>query len=72
MSIINIGLQCVRLMRAKASEEFESAMYNCNSLKELRHVCKSREEVALSLKPPIDLLKCILKRLELKGGPSYL
>ena len=35
MSTINLGLQCVGLMREKMDDEFEEA-HRCNSLKDLR------------------------------------
>ena len=68
MSLLNIGLQCVGLMRVKMSDEFESAVYNANNLHQLREAVSSRkEEVVSSLKPPTDLLKSIFTHLELKG-----
>ena len=39
MSILNIGLQCVRTMRAKGSEQFKLALSSSNNLKELRNAC---------------------------------
>ena len=69
MLLLNIGLQCVGLMRAKMSDKFESAIYNANNLHQVREAISSRKEVVSSLKPPIDLLKSIFTRLELKGQP---
>ena len=34
----NLGLQCVGLMRAKMSEDFEKLSSRCNSLADLRNV----------------------------------
>ena len=31
MSLLNIGLQCVGLMRVKMSDKFESVVQNCNN-----------------------------------------
>ena len=68
MSLLNVGLQCVGMMRTKMSDEFESAICNANNLQQLREAALSRkEDVASSLKPAIDLLKSIFRRLELKG-----
>ena len=68
MSIINLGFQCVGVMRSKGSDEFEATIQNCNSLKELRKVCDlSQGDVRKSLQPTIDVLKSILCRLDLKG-----
>ena len=70
MSLLNIGLQCVGLMRAKMSEEFESAIQNCNNLQQLRKAAENRkEELSSSLKPTTDLLHDVFTRLELKGEP---
>ena len=70
MSIINLGFQSVDLMPAKGSDEFESKIHNCNTLKELRNACCThRSEVSKSIEPVIELLSSIVKRLELKGQP---
>lgn len=67
-SIVNIGLQCVGLMREKMSETFESSISNCNNLQQLRQACMSTQDVLQSsLKTPIQLLSDIMQRLELKG-----
>lgn len=67
MSVLSIGLQCVGLMRAKMSDEFESSIKNCNNLQQLRQAAdKNRMDVASSLCPAIDLLHDIFKRLKLK------
>ena len=68
MSVVNLGFQSVGLMRAKLSEEFESSIHSCNSLKELRAACNSSENAIYKyLEPTIDLLKCLLHRLQLKA-----
>ena len=70
MSLLNIGLQCVGLMRAQMSVEFESVVQNCNNLQQLRKAAENRkEELSSSLKPTIDLLHDVFTRLELKGEP---
>ena len=44
------------------------AIQNCNNLQQLRQATESRKkDVAATLKPAIDLLNSVLKRLELKG-----
>jgi len=65
MSIVNLGLQCIGLMRQKGSDEFEKTIAHCNSLKEIRK-SDLKSEVATSLAPPIELLNDIFKRLLLK------
>ena len=70
MSLLNIGLQCVGLMRVKMSDEFESAVQNCNNLQQLRKAADvRRDELSSSLKPTVDLLHDVFTRLELKGEP---
>ena len=40
MSTLNLGLQCVGLMREKMDDTFESESSKCKSLKELREAAK--------------------------------
>lgn len=40
MSTLNLGMQCVGLMRAKGSEEYEDLAKKCNSLAELRNAAQ--------------------------------
>ena len=50
------------------SDEFESSIKNCNNLQQLCEKCGSkRDEASSSLKPAVDLLHDVFKRLELKG-----
>ena len=50
------------------SDDFESAMQNCNNLQQLRKAAESkRDKLSSSLKPIIDLLHDVITRLELKG-----
>ncbi|XP_028416153.1 uncharacterized protein LOC114539744 [Dendronephthya gigantea] len=71
MSIINIGLQGVGVMREKMSPEFERAAAKANSVKEMRKQITDnlKEEFHLSLRQPIDLLKGQMLRLGLKEKP---
>ena len=60
MSLLNIGLQCVGLMRGKMSDDFESAIKSL----QLRQACGDSEKqynVAISLKPAVDLLSKIFQ-----------
>ncbi len=60
MSILNLGIQCVGLMRAKGSDNFEASISNCNNLQQLRQATRTgEEEVSKSLKPAVDLLHSI-------------
>ena len=68
MSIVNLGIQCIGIMRSPGSNEFESCVTKCNSLKDLREACMPfKEDITNSLKEPKDLLSSIMVRLELKG-----
>ena len=68
MAIVNLGLQCIGIMRSKVSDEFEEAIKNCNNLKECRSSLSSmRSKMDQTLAPTIALLHDIMKRLELKG-----
>ena len=68
MSIVNLGLQCVGVMRKEGSEEFERAIKYASNLKQLREATvQLKEQVKESMHQPIDLLTDITERLELKG-----
>ena len=66
MSTINLGLQCVGVMRKKI-EEKDEVFERSKNLKELRANCiDHKDAVAQTLKPVKDLIESILQRLELK------
>ena len=68
MSIVNLGLQSVGVMRKEMSAEAEKALKNCNTLKSIRSTGdRYRKEIAESVQVPIDLLSDIMRRLELNG-----
>ena len=70
MSILNLGLQCIGLMRSEMSEELEQDMKKCNSMDDIRKQSKNnphlKEELINSLQPTIDLMEGIFERLSLK------
>ena len=67
MSVVNLGLQSVGLMRKEMNSDAEKALKNCNSLKQIRSAGeKYKTEIAESLQQPIDLVSDIMRRLELK------
>ena len=51
MSIINLGLQCIGMMRKEGSPEFEKAIKNAKNLKALREASKEthQDEVATTI-----------------------
>ena len=68
MPLLNIGFQCVGLMGANASDDFESAVQSCNNLQRLRRAAGNKsDELTSSLKPAIDSLHEVITRIELKG-----
>jgi hypothetical protein len=65
MSIVNLGLQSVGIMRREGSENFERAIKYAKNLSQLREATSQLEkEVKESLCQPIELLKSITERLE--------
>lgn len=68
MSIVNLGLQCVGIMRKQVGEEFEKKISNCKNLRDLRAACcDCKDEIVETLSPVKELLSTILKHLQLKG-----
>ena len=69
MSVINLGLWCVRMMCQEGSSEFEKVIKTASSLKALRKAIEvtNKDDVKASLSLPINLLTPITKHLELKG-----
>ena len=70
MSTLNIGLQCVGLMRQAGSEPFEKEASRCNSMRDLRKAAEKspefRDEALDSIAPVKLLLADIFHRLQLK------
>lgn len=73
MSLINIGLQSVGIMRQQMPEEMEKAVQNANNMEEIRKVAQKipaiKENYLQSLVPTRQLLSHTLNRLSLKGEP---
>ena len=61
MSVINLGLQCVGMMRKEGSTDFEKAIKNANNLKAVRAAVKEKysNEVSACLLPPQQLVNSI-------------
>ena len=58
------------MMRKEGSTDFERAIRHSNNLKQLRESsAEYKGEVKSSLQLPMELLKSITERLELKGKP---
>ncbi len=73
MSLLNIGLQAVGIMREKQSDQFEAILKSANSTEDIRKIATKadnfKEEFISSLLPPIELIKSTFSGLELKGVP---
>ena len=72
MSLLNLGLQAVGMMRSPMQEEeFEKAMKSCDTMSDLREAAKEHpaleEALKQSLKQPMELLVDVFTRLSLKG-----
>ena len=68
MSIVNLGMQCIGIMREKMGDDFEQAVKNANNLKDIRKNCSEmKHDVSKSLESSKDLIGSIVTRLELKG-----
>ena len=68
MSLLNMGLQSVGLMRRKMSDKDEAAISACNSLNELRQVASKHPRLKESCIDSIEPVKHdIFGRIQLKG-----
>ena len=71
MSTLNLGLQCVGLMREKGYDNFEAEAERCNSLAALCDATKRRPEFKAAALDSIAHVKSqlvmLLERLKLKG-----
>ena len=70
MSILNLGLQSVGLMREQGSEQAEQSLKNCNNLTQIRAAVANNSNLAGEISDPIEpvkiLLSDIFQRLHLK------
>ena len=70
MSLLNLGLQCVGIMRREGNELFEREMAQCDNMKALRKAGDKREEFKSDLCDLVEPVKVLLsqtfQRLQLK------
>ncbi len=70
MSILNMGMQSVGLMRAKLDEDFEQLLKPASSLADIRELANHHpglsDKVQQSLQPCIALMNNVFERLHLK------
>ena len=71
MSILNIALQGIGLVRNEMTEEVENEFLTCSGTKDVRKLAESNEvvkdEVLNSVKGSIDLTKFLFQRLKEKS-----
>lgn len=71
MAILNLGMQCVGLMRQEMPEELEKEAKKCNSMADLRRIAQNKPELVAassdSISPVKILLSDVCHRLELKS-----
>ncbi|XP_070556692.1 uncharacterized protein [Ptychodera flava] len=70
MSILNLGLQAVGVMRKEMSDESEKLLQKCNSMKDVREMAKKnpqlKEDIKDSIQQPVSLISSIVQNLQLK------
>ena len=70
MSILNLGLQSVGLMRTKMNDQSEKLMSKCGTMNEIRKIAEEnftlKEDLIASLQAPIGLLRNVFNRQSLK------
>ncbi len=73
MSIVNLGLQSVGVMRKGGSSESEAVITKCNNMKQLRKLAEKQPSLVDDVLDSIARVKILLSdlmiRLELKGKP---
>ena len=73
MFIINLGLQCVGIMRKEMTPETEASIASCNNMAQLRKVGESKPDLVQAVQDSIEpvkiLLTDIMHRLKLKDKP---
>ena len=72
MSILNLGLQCVGLMRKEMVDVDEAATSTCNSISQLRNLSLKKGEIVQSvldsIEPVKELLSSIFRNLSYTTG----
>lgn len=66
MSVLNLGLQCVGLARAKMTDEFEKEVAKYNTISEIRKNLEEKSSVVDDSLSPVKVLLCkVFSRLKL-------
>ena len=73
MSILNLGLQSIGLMRAEMNEESEKLLSKGGTMNDIRQIAKENptleKDLITSLQAPINLLNDVFNRQSLKEEP---
>ena len=73
MSLLNLALQGVGLMRKEMPAQFEIAISSCKSVKDIRTACSNhpglKKAIVMSTEPVKILLQSLFVRLEQKEKP---
>lgn len=71
ISILNLALQEVALMRKEMSPKFEAAIHSCKSVKDIPTACANhpgpKEAIVMSIKPVKVLLESLFGQAGIKG-----
>ena len=71
MSILNLGLQSIGLMRTKMSNDSKRLMSKCGTMNEIRKMAEENStlkiDLAASLQAPINLVRSVFDRQFLKN-----
>ena len=70
MSILNLGLQSIGMMRTEMSNNSEGLMSKCGTMNEIRKIAEENSalkiDLAASLQAPINLVRSVFNRQFLK------
>ena len=66
MSIINVALESVGLMRQTMGEDFEKLISNANSMKDIREVATANASLKSALLESLEPVKCLISGLIVK------
>ena len=61
MSVVNLGLQCVGLMRSEINQEHEAMIANCNNMTQLRQVKERKPEIVSVVRDSIEPVEIAFK-----------
>ena len=73
MSILNLGLEAVGVMRNEMFPEYEDLLQHCNNMNGIRKASEKNKglkgALQASVEQPVTLISSIFEQVELKGQP---